>query len=313
METKSLRKWWALALWAMISAGCATGHLTGASPTKVERDDSSPFPIIDSHVHTYFTDEPDPESGILDSKKEFLREMNEAGVVGAISHVPAGVTDFPDLRSFGVIHCAGIAETVNVRELEKGLKSKKYGCIKIYLGYIHQFAADKKYTPAYRLAEKYDVPVVFHTGDTDSTRGILKYADPLTVDEVVVKYPKIRFVLAHCGNPWIQSAAEVAFKNQNVWLDGSAFLVGDLGTRSKEKIDRTIIQPLAWIFNYLDDPEKLMFGTDWPLVNIGAYVQAFKKAIPRSAWHQVFFANAVKVFKIPVRSSTSIHRSQNAN
>ena len=52
------------------------------------------------------------------------------------------------------------------------------------MGYIHRFAFDSAYKPIYDLAKKFKVPVVFHTGDTYSTKGKLKYADPLTIDEL---------------------------------------------------------------------------------------------------------------------------------
>src|SRR6185312_13818827 len=180
-----------------------------------------------------------------------LREMAEAGVVATISHSP--VDDWKqDLRANGVTHCAGISAHVDAKKLEAVLKSGKYGCIKIYLGYVHQWAYDKNYEPAYRLAEKYNVPVVFHTGDTYSTKAKLKYADPLTIDEVAVDHPKVTFVIAHCGNPWIESAAEVAYKNPNVYLDGSAFMIGDLTKESPEEVDHYVTKPLAWIFGYVE-------------------------------------------------------------
>jgi hypothetical protein len=68
------------------------------------------------------------------------------------------------------------------------------------LGYVHRYAYDRQYEPIYRLAQKYDVPVVFHTGDTNSVRAKIKFADPLTIDEVAVDHPKVTFVIAHCGN-----------------------------------------------------------------------------------------------------------------
>jgi predicted TIM-barrel fold metal-dependent hydrolase len=153
------------------------------------------------------------------------------------------------------------------------------------------------------MAEKYDVPVVFHTGDTSSTRAKLKFADPLTIDEVAVDHPKVRFVIAHCGNPWIESAAEVAYKNPNVYLEGSALLIGDLDQMPREKVDLYVVRPLSWIFGYVEDPTKLMFGSDWPLTEISSYVKAFKRAIPREHWQAVFHDNAVRVFKlkIPIR------------
>jgi predicted TIM-barrel fold metal-dependent hydrolase len=138
--------------------------------------------------------------------------------------------------------------------------------------------------------------VVFHTGDTDSRKAKLKYADPLTIDEVAVDHPNVTFVLAHAGNPWIQSAAEVAYKNPNVVIDGSAFLIGDLASRSPEIVETQLVAPVRWLFEYVADPKKLMFGTDWPLVRMEPYLRAFQKAIPREHWQAVFHDNAARVY-----------------
>lgn len=265
--------------------------------------------IIDAHTHTEFTGKPEPTSGIPMTEDEYFKELREAHAVGAIAHThqknwssQSGATwsipDDVDLRSRGIVHCVGVGAHPDYNDAESGLKSGKYGCIKIYLGYVHQWASDRAYQPLYKLAQKYDVAVVFHTGDTYSTVGKLKYADPLTIDEVAVQYPKVRFVIAHCGNPWIESAAEVAYKNPNVYLDGSAFLIGNMDKLPKEKVDEYVVRPLAWIFGYVEDPTKLMFGTDWPLNNIPAYARAFRRAIPREFWKAVFHDNAVRVFKL---------------
>jgi len=255
-------------------------------------------PIIDAHVHTDFTGRPEPTSGIVVSREELLSEMREAGVVGAVAHIGRDGKGDVDLRRDGILHCAGIGTEVDVARVEAGLKSSRYACIKIYLGYVHQFASDPRYQPAYELAERYGVPVVFHTGDTYSTKGKLKYADPLTVDEVAVDHPNVTFVLAHVGNPWVQSAAEVAYKNPNVYLDGSALLIGDLSKQPPEKVEEYVVTPLRWVFGYLEDPKKLMFGSDWPLADIGAYAEAFARAIPKEHHRAVFHDNAVRVFKM---------------
>lgn len=256
------------------------------------------LPIIDVHTHTDFTGWPEPTSGIPMTLDEYLREMHAAGVVGAVAHTKDDGEGYVDLTSRHVIHCAGVGAQVDVGRVESGLQSGRYGCIKIYLGYVHQYASAAAYEPAYQLAERYDVPVVFHTGDTYSARGKLKYADPLTVDEVAVDHPRVRFVIAHCGNPWIESAAEVAYKNPNVYLDGSALLIGKLTEVPREKVEVYVVRPLSWIFGYLEDPGKLMFGTDWPLTDMASYAAAFRRAIPRQHWRAVFHDNAVRVFKL---------------
>ncbi|GAF15492.1 amidohydrolase [Bacillus sp. JCM 19045] len=56
------------------------------------------------------------------------------------------------------------------------------------------------YKPVYHLAEKHHVPVVFHTGDTYAENAILKYAHPLTIDEVAVQHRNVTFVMAHLGD-----------------------------------------------------------------------------------------------------------------
>jgi predicted TIM-barrel fold metal-dependent hydrolase len=106
-------------------------------------------------------------------------------------------------------------------------------------------------------------------------------------------------VIAHLGNPWVDSAAEVAYKNPNVYLDGSALMVGDLSDLSDADRDRFIVEPVRWALGYLEDPTKLMFGSDWPLVDIGDYADAFRRAVPPGQQRAVFHDNAVRVFKLP--------------
>lgn len=106
------------------------------------------------------------------------------------------------------------------------------------------------------------------------------------------------FVIAHAGYPWIRTAAEVAYKNPNVYLEASAFLVGDPGARPREWVDRYVVEPIAWILGYVEDPSKLLFGSDWPLVNIASYVEVYRRAIPREHWRAVFHDHAVRDFRL---------------
>jgi hypothetical protein len=293
------RRWsgWA-ASWLLLGIGCQRGPVLGPQAGEV--------PIIDAHIHTDFDGKPERTSGVPFSLPELLRQMRAAGVVGAVAHTDEDGGGFQDLSSHGIIHCAGIGARLDTGEdlarVEAGLREGRYRCIKIYLGYVHRYAADPAYEPFYQLAARHDVPVVFHTGDTYSQKAKLKYADPLTVDEVAVDHPGVRFVLAHSGNPWIQSAAEVAYKNPNVFLDGSALLIGKLEAgrdgRARQQIDEYIARPIAWVLGYMEDPSKLLFGTDWPLVEIAPYAEAFRRAVPRQSWRAVFHDNAARVFKL---------------
>jgi len=274
---------------ATLSA-CATARLEAPAPEQIK--------IIDAHLHTEFKGGLQEVSGVTMTREGLLAEMKSNHVVGAVAHVGQDLQNWENLISENIIHCAGAGYKIEYAKIEAGLKDRRYRCIKIYLGYVHRWAYAPEYKRLYRLAEKYDVPVVLHSGDTYDVDGKLKYADPLTIDEVAVEFRKVNFVIAHVGNPWIESAAEVAYKNANVFLDASALLIGDLSQQPPEKVTEYVTKPLAWVFGYVEDPTKLMFGTDWPLNKMAGYIAACKAAIPREHWQAFFHDNAARVFHL---------------
>ena len=273
-----------------------------ASPQKpsnpIETQAHYTGPVIDINLSSKFNDQAHGESGILRSYSQLKKEMKNANVVGGVAISNEKMDGYRDLRGDHIIHCRSISQTTRRVDLEKDLKSGEFGCIKIWLGYIPRFAGDAHYQPAYELAKKYDVPVVFHTGDTSNPKSYLKYADPLTIDGVAVQHPEVRFVLAHCGNPWIESAAEVAYKNPNVYLECSALLTGDFSKKPEGRIDQYVVRPMNWVYGYMEDSSKLLFASHWPTASIQAYKDAYEKAIPAQDWQAVFYDNAVKVFKL---------------
>jgi hypothetical protein len=259
----------------------------------------APLPIIDAHVHTRFEGDPEPASGIPRTEETFLAAMDAAGVVGAVSHTDSAGNGYdPDLVARGIIFCAGIGATMDTARIAAGLREGRYRCLKIYLGYVARYPSDPVYEPAYALAARHDVPVVFHTGDTYSADGRLEYAHPLAIDGVAVDHRSVTFVIAHAGYPWYRTAAEVAYKNPNVYIEASAFMVGDPAEVDGAWLEQFVVEPIRWVFGYVEDPTKLMFGSDWPLVDMVGYVDAYKRAIPREYWRAVFHENATRVFRI---------------
>jgi len=100
------------------------------------------------------------------------------------------------------------------------------------------------------------------------------------------------------GAPWAFDACEVAGKNENVYMDMSGLLEG-----SAEYIAKMVEKPLLLdryrqALMFLDDYSKILFGTDWPLVPMGAYIEFCKKIIPAEFHGDVFYNNAVKVFNL---------------
>ncbi|WP_417900092.1 amidohydrolase family protein [Bacillus haimaensis] len=274
--------------------------------------------IIDAHVHfseiASFHDTAKRLSNLSYSYDGLLQEWREHHVVGGVA---MGVTEtvhngFPDYQSNtpmgldlaasipkNLVYCPGInpfkMEEQNLQKLELELLRPDVAGIKIYLGYYPIFAYDEIYTPVYRLAAKYNVPVVFHTGDTYSERGLLKYSHPLTLDEVAVKNRDVTFVMAHFGDPWVLDGAEVVYKNRNMYADLSGLIIGTEAEIDRHRRTR-FLNHLLHALDYCDHYEKLMFGTDWPLIGVGAYIDFIKGIIPEEFHHDVFYQTALKVF-----------------
>jgi predicted TIM-barrel fold metal-dependent hydrolase len=207
----------------------------------------------------------------------------------------------PGLRAIGVCCPKRGADPDHLRRVEQELARGRVAALKCYLGYLHYEPAHPHYRRYYELAGHFKLPVVFHTGDTYSAMGKLKYAHPLLVDEVAVDHPDTRFVLAHCGNPWMLDAAAVVYKNLNVWADLSGLVVGgaDVFADPDQKDHLAdVAAALRRAFRYAERPNRFVFGTDWPLVPVQPYKQFIAGVLPPAHHDAVFTANARSLFRL---------------
>ncbi len=246
---------------------------------------------------------------------ELRREMQTAGVTHALAmgawnagdDDPLGINRtleiapfVPGLRPVGVADPTR-TDAEHFRRVELILASGIVVALKGYLGYLHFEPAHANYRRYYELAAKYRVPVMFHTGDTYSPRAKLKYAHPLGVDEVAVDHPECNFVMCHLGNPWTTDAAEVIYKNMNVWADLSGLMVGDDGAFASEE-GRAAASELALTIRgairYSERPNRFVYGTDWPLAPMTAYREFIKEAVPPEFHEMVFEENARRLFRL---------------
>jgi predicted TIM-barrel fold metal-dependent hydrolase len=246
---------------------------------------------------------------------ELRREMQTAGVTQAFAmgawnagpDDPLGINRtlevvpfVPGLRAVGVMDPTR-TDDEHFRRVELVLASGLVVALKGYLGYLHFEPAHPNYRRYYELAAKYRLPVMLHTGDTYSPQAKLKYAHPLGVDEVAVDHPDCRFLMCHVGNPWTTDAAEVIYKNVNVWTDLSGLMVGDDGAFASEE-GRDAAADLAHAveraIRYSERPNRFVYGTDWPLAPMTAYREFVKQAVPAEHHAQVFEENARVLFRM---------------
>jgi len=252
------------------------------------------------------------------SEKGYLDEASSCEVVksvcmGLVETSSGGFPDpkaqtpmLADLESAmppGMSLCIGInPHTLTVNSLaatEELIKnSKNIVGMKIYAGYYHTDITDPIYAPVYDLAEKHDIALVIHTGETYSERGLLKYSHPLRVDDLAVARPGMRIVACHMGAPWVFDACEVAGKNPNVYIDISGILIGSSEYITKQADNPLLLNRYRQALTFMDDYDKVIYGTDWPLAPMGAYMDFCKRLIPAESHGKVFYENAVRVYKL---------------
>ena len=183
------------------------------------------------------------------------------------------------------------------REFEHYIQDEHCLGLKLYPGYESVYVNDRRHWPLFELARAYDVPVVIHTGDTARPDGLLKYSHPLTVDEAAVNFQDVNFVIAHCGCPWLVDACEVAAKNANVAIDVSGLLEGKPKPLALFEQQAGFWRQLHTWLNYMGDYSRVMYGSDWPLVNIPLYIRMISYIIPEEHYEAVFYGNALRIFR----------------
>lgn len=268
--------------------------------------------IIDCHTHINNYHNEEIESigqAIQDLQREMKRNRIDVAIVLTSYKVKPGrpstrlaIEATKDLDNVYIV--AGISylnlNDDTLGELRKQLQEGSLRGIKLYPGYEPFYPADLKLDPVYKLAAEFDVPVMIHTGDTYTPKGKVKYSHPLNVDEVAVDYPDVKFVICHIGNPWIRDCMEVVYKNANVYTDISGLVLGNFSDRFESYMRKQLQEMLVFGVN----PEKVLFGTDWPISSMESYLQFMEQLpVPEKDKKKILYENAARVFKIPVKNS----------
>ena len=166
---------------------------------------------------------------------------------------------------------------------------------KLYPGYNKIWLSDPLYEPIYQLAARYDKPVAVHMGLTAFAGAHLKYCHPLALDEVAADHPRTRFVMCHFGNPFFDAAAVVE-KNPNVAADLSGFLDGRVDIEEYFRVQSGYAGLLRTWLTAISCWDKILYGTDWPIVNLAEYIQWVRRIVPETYWDRVFFQNANRIY-----------------
>jgi predicted TIM-barrel fold metal-dependent hydrolase len=140
---------------------------------------------------------------------------------------------------------------------ELGLKGIKL--LPMYAGFYPQ---DPKLNVLWEYATKHNLPVLLHTGTTFISQAPLEYTLPRHLDEVAIRYPDARIIMAHLGHPYEGECIVTARKHPNVYADISA-----LHYRPFQLYNSLMLVQEYGVW------DKILFGTDYPFTTVNATVE----------------------------------------
>jgi predicted TIM-barrel fold metal-dependent hydrolase len=263
--------------------------------------------IIDCHTHLNNYHEERVRS-VHHCLEELQSAMTANGVDHALvltsykvtEHRPSTKTVVEATRAFPHIDVvAGISflhyKERDLREVADYLKEGLVKGLKMYPGYEPFYPHDSRCQVIYDLAMEFDVPVMFHTGDTYTPKGKVRYAHPLHIDDVAVDNPELKIVICHIGNPWIRDCMEVVYKNEHVYADVSGLVLGHF----EDRFEKWMLEQIREMIMYAGEPRYLLYGTDWPISTMESYLK-FMRGLELSdnAREMIMWKNSAELFKL---------------
>jgi hypothetical protein len=138
-------------------------------------------------------------------------------------------------------------------EMRRCFETLDFRGLKLGPTYQNCHPMDQRLQPVYAYCETRGIPVLFHQGTTFTSRAPLQYAHPVLLEEVALRYPELRMVIAHMGHPWVEDTLVLIRKQPYVYADISALYYRPW----------QFYNALVAAVEY-GAAHKLLFGTDYP-------------------------------------------------
>ena len=285
-------------------------------------------PIIDVHLHAQTGESlarpvPNPATGEMSPKTaqehmtRSLQIMKDRNVVlGIVSGASIGDVEpwdaaAPD-RIMKGISVEDPTKFMSAEDLDRLFREKKVDAFgEVAAQYAGYSPSDPAFDPYWVVAAKHGVPVGIHTGGgppgtpyTCCPKFRLRFGDPLLVEDLLVKYPKLKVYVMHAGGFFPQNALMLMTMYQHVYVD--------IGALSWTPVAGDLLEPFLRDAKRRRLLNRVMFGSDqmlWP--------EAIALAIDRvnrlefltvEDKQDIFYDNAAKFLALPADEVARHHR-----
>jgi predicted TIM-barrel fold metal-dependent hydrolase len=210
---------------------------------------------------------------------EFVAAMDAAGVRASALHnfdeqsatgaepvpndrVAEIVEQYPG-RFIGFVGVEPHKGDAAVREIDRCINELGLKAVALRPFMHNIYANDPQYFPIYARCEQLGVPVWLHTSVNWTLERRMDFGRPLHLDDVCMKFPRLKVIAGHGGWPWVNEMVALAWRHENLYLDFSAhrpryMSKGGSGWEMLLHFGNTTIQ------------DKVLFGSDW--LNVGVHI-----------------------------------------
>lgn len=230
----------------------------------------------------------------------------------------------PELIAFGSLNIEYNLKA-GLEELDCLARDEKIKGIKLYPGYQEFSPSDDKAFYIYELAEKHDIPVMFHTGSLHCSirdkyniecavikkrakdtkcKGVycikenMYLSEPKQIIKAAKKFPKVNFIASHMGYPHLDQMIDLMNKCPNVYTDVSGLFKSGYEDKFESILKKEVprVVEAAGI-------ERVMFGTDFPIQSVKDSIDIVEHLnLNHSQKEMIYYKTAARLLKLEERT-----------
>lgn len=172
----------------------------------------------------------DPDALLAQTLAEMDRSGIRAGLLVHGPHVEEWQARHPERFRLSYVPDLSLTDhTEAVADFEEGVRNGTYVALgELGLVYVGMAFNDPILFPYYEVAQAYDIPVLVHTGFSGpnpqqvvSPGFRIGVADPILLEDVLIRYPRMKVVMMHTGWPFFDEALYMLGTYPNVYMETS--------------------------------------------------------------------------------------------
>jgi Predicted metal-dependent hydrolase of the TIM-barrel fold len=195
-------------------------------------------------------------------------------------------SEYPD-RFSGLAGIDPFRGMQGLRDLENAVNEMGFVGAHLYPHWCELPPNHRKYYPYYAKCSELGIPIMMQVGHNlvySRKRRLPSVGKPIYLDQVAIDFPELKLIGIHIGIPWTEEMISMCWKHENVFTAGDAYA------------------PKYWPESYVHyansyGQKKVLFGTDWPVIDPVRAVEEFNQLNFReSASQRILRENALEVF-----------------